>query len=209
MTKTPPLAWITLNRPHRLNTITPRLIDELETVAKRCRSSDGSIRVVVLRGEGGRAFSAGADLTAFGFSSPDKGVRGRTEAVRGLQRLREDAEARDRSDKRLRLRRRLRTRPGVRLSARLRVESDRSDRDEPRDNPRRGRNAAARQACRASEGKGDDLLRHRGFTASEALKAGPRGPGLCKRPVSKRRGGVCEEPGEAGARSPSGSQSWR
>jgi enoyl-CoA hydratase/3-hydroxyacyl-CoA dehydrogenase len=71
LTKSPPLAWITLNRPHRLNTITPQLTDELEQVARDV-AKDGSIRVVLLKGEGGRAFSAGADLTTFGFSSSDK-----------------------------------------------------------------------------------------------------------------------------------------
>ncbi len=71
LAKSPPLAWITLNRPHRLNTITPHLLDELEQVARDV-ASDGSIRVLLLKGEGGRAFSAGADLTSSGFSSPDK-----------------------------------------------------------------------------------------------------------------------------------------
>jgi enoyl-CoA hydratase / 3-hydroxyacyl-CoA dehydrogenase len=71
LTKSPPLAWITLNRPQRLNAITPRLVDELEQVAREV-ATDGSIRVLVLRGEGGRAFSAGADLTSYGFSSSDK-----------------------------------------------------------------------------------------------------------------------------------------
>jgi enoyl-CoA hydratase/3-hydroxyacyl-CoA dehydrogenase len=69
--KAPPLAWITLNRPHRLNTITPRMTEELEEAAKDV-AADGSIRVVILTGEGVRAFSAGADLTSFGFGSPVK-----------------------------------------------------------------------------------------------------------------------------------------
>ncbi len=69
--KVPPLAWISLNRPHRLNTITPKMTEELEAAAKEV-ASDRSIRVVILTGEGGRAFSAGADLTSFGFSSPVK-----------------------------------------------------------------------------------------------------------------------------------------
>ena len=71
LTMSPPIAWVTLNRPHRLNTMTPRLVDELESVAKEA-AADASIRVVVVRGEGGKAFSAGADLTSFGFSSPTR-----------------------------------------------------------------------------------------------------------------------------------------
>src|SRR5208283_3992800 len=69
--KAPPLAWVSLNRPHRLNAITPKMTEELEAVAKDL-AADGSIRVVVLTGEGEKAFSAGADLTGFGFSSPVK-----------------------------------------------------------------------------------------------------------------------------------------
>lgn len=69
--KAPPLAWVTLNRPHRHNTITPKMMDELEAVAADL-AKDGAIRVVVISGEGGKAFSAGADLTAFEFTSPLK-----------------------------------------------------------------------------------------------------------------------------------------
>jgi enoyl-CoA hydratase / 3-hydroxyacyl-CoA dehydrogenase len=71
MKKVPPVAWVALNRPSKLNTITPKMTDELEAVAKDI-ASDDSIRVLVLSGEGGRAFSAGADVTSFGFSSPSK-----------------------------------------------------------------------------------------------------------------------------------------
>jgi len=69
--KAPPLAWVTLNRPHRHNTITPKMMDELEAVANDL-ARDGAVRVVVISGEGGKAFSAGADLTAFEFTSPLK-----------------------------------------------------------------------------------------------------------------------------------------
>jgi len=69
--KAAPLAWITLNRPHRHNTMTPKMMDELEVVAHEL-GKDGAVRVVVITGEGGKAFSAGADLTAFEFTSPLK-----------------------------------------------------------------------------------------------------------------------------------------
>jgi enoyl-CoA hydratase/3-hydroxyacyl-CoA dehydrogenase len=71
VTKSPPVAWVVLNRPHRHNAITPKMLDELEAVAKDL-ARDGAVRVVVLSGEGGKAFSAGADLTAFEFTSPVK-----------------------------------------------------------------------------------------------------------------------------------------
>ncbi len=69
--KVPPIAWISLNRPHRLNTITPRIVEELEKAAADV-AADAAIRVVVLTGEGEKAFSVGADLTSFGFDSPAK-----------------------------------------------------------------------------------------------------------------------------------------
>lgn len=69
--KTPPVAWVILNRPQRLNTITPKMTDELEDIAREV-ASDDSIRVLVLSGEGGKAFSAGADVTSFGFGAPSK-----------------------------------------------------------------------------------------------------------------------------------------
>ncbi len=67
----PPVAWVTLNRPHRHNAITPKMVDELEAVAKQL-AADGAVRAVVIAGEGGRAFSAGADLSAFEFTTPLK-----------------------------------------------------------------------------------------------------------------------------------------
>jgi len=69
--KAPPLAWITLNRPHRHNAITPKMMDELEAVSNDL-ARDGAVRVVIISGEGGKAFSAGADLTAFEFTTPLK-----------------------------------------------------------------------------------------------------------------------------------------
>jgi len=69
--KTPPVAWVALNRPHRHNTITPKMMDELESISKDL-AKDSTIRVVVISGEGGKAFSAGADLTAFELTSPVK-----------------------------------------------------------------------------------------------------------------------------------------
>ncbi|MEQ8230301.1 MAG: enoyl-CoA hydratase/isomerase family protein [Gammaproteobacteria bacterium] len=54
------IDWLTLNRPDRLNTINPRMCDELTDYFERLRT-DHRVRVVVLRGAG-RAFCAGYDL---------------------------------------------------------------------------------------------------------------------------------------------------
>ncbi|MEM4296928.1 MAG: 3-hydroxyacyl-CoA dehydrogenase/enoyl-CoA hydratase family protein [Nitrososphaerota archaeon] len=60
----PPLAWLTLNRPHRLNAISPKMIEELKDAIKKLERDEG-VRVIVLKGAGDRAFSAGADISAF------------------------------------------------------------------------------------------------------------------------------------------------
>jgi len=65
------IVWITLNRPHRLNAFNDVLVEELsealDTVEK-----DSSVRCVIITGEGDRAFSAGADITAFPKATPVK-----------------------------------------------------------------------------------------------------------------------------------------
>lgn len=53
------IAWVTLERPDRLNAVTPAMYEGIE--ASLARAEEDGARVVVLRGEG-RAFSVGADL---------------------------------------------------------------------------------------------------------------------------------------------------
>ncbi len=62
--KEPPLAWVILNRPQRLNAITLDMLEELERAMAELGRED-SIRVIALRGAGERAFSAGADIATF------------------------------------------------------------------------------------------------------------------------------------------------
>jgi enoyl-CoA hydratase len=59
------IAWVTLNRPEKLNAVNLLMRDELWTAVEWVRS-DPDVGVVVLKGAGDRAFSAGADLTEFG-----------------------------------------------------------------------------------------------------------------------------------------------
>ena len=54
------IAHVRLNRPHRLNAMVPRLMDDLHR-ALQAAASDPAVRVVILSGEG-RAFCAGDDL---------------------------------------------------------------------------------------------------------------------------------------------------
>jgi enoyl-CoA hydratase/carnithine racemase len=59
------LATITLNRPEVLNAINLQMRDELwETL--HAVEADPNVRVVIFRGAGERAFSAGADISEFG-----------------------------------------------------------------------------------------------------------------------------------------------
>jgi dihydroxynaphthoic acid synthetase len=54
------LAWITINRPERMNSFRARTIDELIKSFTRAWA-DPDVRVICLTGEGDRAFSTGGD----------------------------------------------------------------------------------------------------------------------------------------------------
>ena len=58
-----PSAWITLNRPEKLNAISHELRDALSAALDAGAADDDEVRVVVLTGAA-RAFSAGYDLSA-------------------------------------------------------------------------------------------------------------------------------------------------
>ncbi len=57
-------GYVTLNRPHALNTYNLQMRDELYQVLTAIKD-DPDIRVAIFRGAGERAFCAGADLTEF------------------------------------------------------------------------------------------------------------------------------------------------
>jgi enoyl-CoA hydratase/carnithine racemase len=60
-----PLAWITLDRPERLNALSVQMRDDLYEAVSAVRD-DPDVHVALFKGEGERAFCAGADLTEFG-----------------------------------------------------------------------------------------------------------------------------------------------
>lgn len=68
-----------LNRPEKLNALSPALLDELIDAAEWF-TDEKEIKVVVVRGEG-RAFSAGADLTGFAAMGADADPETRREAA--------------------------------------------------------------------------------------------------------------------------------
>jgi len=67
------VGWLTLNRPHRLNTLTSEMIDEMSS-ALNDFEADKEIKCIVITGTGDKAFSAGADVTAFTGVTPATAV---------------------------------------------------------------------------------------------------------------------------------------
>jgi enoyl-CoA hydratase len=59
------VAYITLNRPDRLNAVSPEIIRDWLAAMTEAEEDD-DVKVIVFKGAG-RAFSAGADLTGVGF----------------------------------------------------------------------------------------------------------------------------------------------
>jgi 2-(1,2-epoxy-1,2-dihydrophenyl)acetyl-CoA isomerase len=64
-----PAAWITLNRPEKLNALNGAVLEGLHAALDRAIADD-EVKVVVLTGAGERAFSAGADLAPPDGASP-------------------------------------------------------------------------------------------------------------------------------------------
>lgn len=68
-----PIAWLTLNRPDRLNALTMSMLDQLADALTEQQDSDS--KVVVIRGAG-RAFSAGFDISPDAAEVGEAGQRG-------------------------------------------------------------------------------------------------------------------------------------
>jgi len=80
------VGWLTLNRPHRLNTLTSEMIDEMN-LALNDFEADKEIKCIVITGTGDKAFSAGADVTAFTGVTPATAVEGSSKGQALLTRL--------------------------------------------------------------------------------------------------------------------------
>jgi enoyl-CoA hydratase/carnithine racemase len=82
-----PAAWITFNRPAAHNAMTFAMYDELFDLCERA-DADEDVRVVVLRGAGGKAFVAGTDISQYAqFASAEDGLRYEAEIDRVIGRL--------------------------------------------------------------------------------------------------------------------------
>ena len=77
-----PLGIVTLNRPEKLNALSPELLGELHTLFLSL-GNDLATRVILLRGAG-RAFCAGADLASSALAPPGPGRAQRQMAMQKL-----------------------------------------------------------------------------------------------------------------------------
>ena len=77
------VATITLNRPAKLNTMTPAMGRSLRQLVDKINDDDG-IRVVVLTGMGNRAFSAGSDVKVLDDYGSNWQLRNRVDYARML-----------------------------------------------------------------------------------------------------------------------------
>jgi len=62
--RTGPIATVVLNRPQKLNALTRAMWGELGEIVERL-GADGSVRCILLRGAGEKAFSPGNDISEF------------------------------------------------------------------------------------------------------------------------------------------------
>jgi enoyl-CoA hydratase len=58
------IGWLIVNNPEKRNAITPEMWGEISVVLDRLLA-DPEIRVLIMRGEGGKAFVSGADISQF------------------------------------------------------------------------------------------------------------------------------------------------
>jgi enoyl-CoA hydratase/carnithine racemase len=69
-----PAAWVTFNRPEAHNAMTFEMYEQLHRSCERA-DGDDDVRVLVLRGAGGKAFVAGTDIRQFlDFSGGEDGL---------------------------------------------------------------------------------------------------------------------------------------
>ena len=86
--KAPPIGWLVINRPEKMNAFDSEMWDSIpENI--RALEEDRDIRVVVVRGAGEEAFSAGADISEFNergahSGAPDELATTRDSAFRAL-----------------------------------------------------------------------------------------------------------------------------
>ncbi|MAU19137.1 MAG: enoyl-CoA hydratase [Martelella sp.] len=81
------IATVTLNRPAKLNAMTPLMAEALNAAITTCNEDD-AIRCVILTGAGDRAFCAGSDIRELDTYETPWAFRNRTEYCDGIRILR-------------------------------------------------------------------------------------------------------------------------
>src|SRR5437868_6329986 len=82
-----PLAFLTFNRPDARNAMTWEMYDALVAACDRV-DGDADLRVLVLRGAGGKAFIAGTDIAQFqNFRDREDGLKYEERLDKVLDRL--------------------------------------------------------------------------------------------------------------------------
>ena len=81
------IATITLNRPEKLNTMTPAMGKALMSLVNYINNTE-SIRVVILTGTGSKSFSAGSDVKALDEYGSNWELRNRVDYARGIWQIR-------------------------------------------------------------------------------------------------------------------------
>lgn len=66
------IAYITFNRPEKLNALNRKTMEELDSILNDARADDG-VRVLILTGAGEKAFIAGADINELAQQTPVNG----------------------------------------------------------------------------------------------------------------------------------------
>lgn len=87
LTRLDQIAEITLNRPEKLNAMTPQMAADLRDVCMEV-DSDPNVHVVILCGAGERAFSAGSDIKALDEYDGPYDFRNRIEYATQIRNLR-------------------------------------------------------------------------------------------------------------------------
>ena len=65
---------VTLNRPDKFNALTFEMYDAITAICSDV-PADGSVKAIVFRGAGGKAFAAGTDISLFrSFETPEQGI---------------------------------------------------------------------------------------------------------------------------------------
>jgi enoyl-CoA hydratase/carnithine racemase len=85
--RTARVATITLDRPRKLNAVTPAMARDLVAAVHEC-NDDEDVRAVVLTGAGDRSFSVGSDVTALDDYATPWDFRNRLDYCDALRRLR-------------------------------------------------------------------------------------------------------------------------